>query len=238
MSLGEWLDGIGRPVQRFVEGLGRPVQSFVENLGEATAEIVERPAVRQVAAFQPDIKYVEIPPGEKGTVATLKIMKDLVLGPWGAYSPNVALLANQIRDRYPSKNYEAEAEGIFRAVKDGLPGVLQAVKYKLDPAGLEWVQTPVFTLFERHAGDCDDHAGAVAALALASGFRAAFRTVRGDMARPDEWSHVYAVIGVTRKGQTHWYAADSTQSQASLGWDPPEALERGMKTWILDPTVR
>jgi len=196
----------------------------------APIQEIRDPGHSHVNANMPDIKYVKIPHGEKGTVATLKIMKKLVMGPWGARNPQVVLLANRIRDHVTSKDYRAEADAIYRYVK-------QHVKYKLDPSGLEWVQTPKYTLFERHAGDCDDHSTTIAALAIASGHRAAFRTVRGDPSRPNSWSHVYAAIGVTRGGQTEWFGADSTQQESTLGWDPPEGKRFGMATWVIDPNL-
>ena len=109
------------------------------------------------------------------------------------------------------------------------------VKYELDPAGLEYVQTPHYTLLNSGSGDCDDMSTAVAGLAMALGFRAGFRTVKGDPGRPQQWSHVYPVIGIQEKGETVWLTADATQAESFLGWDPPEAKLFGMKTWVIDP---
>lgn len=175
-----------------------------------------------------DVRIVRIPDGLKGTEATLKVMKQLVLSPWGARNPRVVMLANQIRDHVASKDYVGEADAIFNWVKSN-------VAYKLDPAGLEWVQTPLYTM-GRRAGDCDDHSTMIAALAMASGHRAAFRTVRGDPGDPTRFSHVYAVIGVVRKGQTEWYSADSTQAESYLGWDPPGTFGEPT-TWVIDPSI-
>jgi hypothetical protein len=93
-----------------------------------------------------DVKIVRIPEGMAGTEATLKIMKKVVLSPWGARNPQIVQLANAIRDRVPSKDYVAEADAIFKWVKAN-------IAYKLDPAGLEWIQTPTYTM-KRRAGDC------------------------------------------------------------------------------------
>lgn len=82
---------------------------------------------------------------------------------------------------------------------------------------------------------CDDQSVAAAALAMALGFRAGFRTVKGDPGRPDQWSHVYPVIGIPKKGKVIWLTADATQKESYLGWDPPEGKLYGMKTWVIDP---
>jgi len=184
---------------------------------------------------KPDIKYLRIPPGEQGTFVTLKLMKKIVLGPWGHRHPDVVLLARQITSKTSpglKKDYEAMADAVFKFAKANVP-------YRLDPAGLEWLQTPVYTLWGDNGkpvpADCDDHAILIASLAMALGLQAAFRTVRGKGG--GRWVHVYAVIGWTKAGKTTWKSADSTQRRSTLGWDPPEASANGMKTWVIDPTL-
>lgn len=184
-------------------------------------------------SWGPPIKYVEIPSGEAGTRATLKIMKQLVLSPWGHRNPEVVWLARQIVEEVspgPQKDYRAMAGAILDFMK-------QNVDYRLDPSGLEYVPTPWYTLLVTGREDCDGHATAAAALAMALGLKAGFRTVRGDPSRPDQWSHVYAVIGIPKKGKTEWLTVDSTQEESFLGWDPPEAKTLGMKTWVIDPSM-
>lgn len=190
------------------------------------------PAIRgfgklEQVSIPPDVQILRIPDSERGTEATLKIMKKLVLSPWGARNPQIVLLANAIRDHVPSKDYAAEADAIFQWVKAN-------VAYKLDPSGMEWIQTPTYTT-SRRAGDCDDHSGLIAALAMASGFQAAFRTVAADPTNPTRMSHVYAMIGVSKGGKTQWYASDSTQAESSLGWNPPGVFD--METWVIDPSL-
>lgn len=347
-------------------------------------------------SWGPPIKYVKIPGGEWGTVATLKVMKELVLGKWGHRNPEVVLLAKKIVADVspgPTKDYEAMAGALLGFMKT-------RVKYELDSAGLEWVQTPHYTLLVSGSGDCfakgtnvtrslaggrseevqienlrvgdriysrvnaharggpdydefcwttvlnvwdrgvrptwqvrtdnrtkgqsrfvrltpnhkvlvaqsdgklvearvsdldpgvalpridrdefvpmdpedgrtarvlevvrddlpvqcydvqtengcvwlpdadchvrncDDHSTATAALAMALGFRAGFRTVKGDRGRPEQWSHVYPVIGIPAGKEDVWLTADSTQKESVLGWDPPEGKLFGMKTWVIDP---
>lgn len=179
----------------------------------------------------PPIKYVQIPHGEAGTRETLKVMKRLVLSPWGHRNPEVVWLARGIVDEVspgPQKDYRAMAEKILAFMKEN-------VSYRLDPAGLEYVPTPWYTLLVSGREDCDGHATAIAALAMALGMRAGFRTVKGDKSRPEQWSHVYAVIGVPEGNKTVWLTADSTQEESYLGWDPPEGKVLGMKTWVITP---
>ena len=181
----------------------------------------------------PPIKYVRIPHGEQGTRATLKVMKNLVLSPWGHRNPEIVWLSRQIADGVSPgarKDYRAQAEAVLGFMKSH-------VDYRLDPSGLEYVPTPWYTLLVSGKEDCDGHATATAALAMALGMRAGFRTVKGDANRPNQWSHVYAMIGLPGRSETVWLSADSTQEESYLGWDPPEGKILGMKTWVIDPSL-
>jgi hypothetical protein len=98
------------------------------------------------------------------------------------------------------------------------------------------VQDPRALLFQDGTGDCDEHATAIAAMAIALGHHAAFRTVAADPSQPDQWSHVYAMIGVDNPYASEgveWWAADSTQRNAVLGWEPPAHRISGKKDWII-----
>lgn len=194
---------------------------------------VQRQGPYEGMTWGPPIKVVKIPHGEAGTRATLKIMKSLVLSPWGHRNPEVIWITKKAVEGVspgPAKDYEAMAGAILKFMKEH-------VNYELDPAGLEYVQTPHYTIANGGSGDCDDHSTAIAAMAMALGMKAGFRTVKGDSGRKDQWSHVYAVIGVPDKGKTKWLTADSTQPESYLGWDPPEGKLYGKKTWVIDPSL-
>jgi hypothetical protein len=212
-----------------MSGLGSPGGSSPLIGSEVRLQPTATPPMQLLNAAPPDIQYLKIPEGERGTEATLKLMKKLVMGPWGARNPGVVRVAREAVRHVGSKDYVAEAGAIYDYVK-------RHVRYRLDPVALEWVQTPLYTLTTQQ-GDCDDHAMLIAALAMAAGHRGAFRTVKGDPDRPESWSHVYGVIGVVKGGQTEWLAADTTQNGATLGWNPPESKLYGMATWVLDPDV-
>lgn len=176
----------------------------------------------------PSVTISQIPNGEDGTIATLQKMADAVLGPEGAHNRDVRLLAQKIVEGVPNKDYTAEAGAIFAFMR-------KEVRYTLDPRGLEWIQTPWWTLLVMGQGDCDDHATATCALATALGHGCGFRTVKGDRSRPNEWSHVYAVIGIRQNGKELWLPADSTEKYARLGADPPGAENVPMRTWVVVP---
>lgn len=190
-----------------------------------------REAPRGIGSFGVAVSTVNIPTGERGTRATLEKMREAVLGPEGAHNPELRILAQKIIADVPSKDYTGEARAIhdFMHINNG------NFRYTLDPRGLEWVQTPWYTTLVLGQGDCDDAATATCALATSLGHGCAFRTVKGDRDRPDEWSHVYAVIGVRKNGKVLWLPSDATEHNARFGKDPPGAEKLETKTWVVVP---
>ena len=73
-------------------------------------------------------------------------------------------------------------------------------------------------------GDCDDMVTLFACLAMAVGKRAGFRTVKADGERPNEYSHVFALV--QWPGSRGWVPADPTE-QLPLGASP----ERGRRIY-------
>lgn len=183
----------------------------------------------------PSVQLLGIAEGERGTVQTLEMMRKAALDKLprvsrheGAHMPEVRFLAQRIVSEVQSKDYVGEAKAIYDFMR-------RHVRYTLDPRGLEWVQTPWWTLLVIGQGDCDDHATAIAALAVSLGHGAGFRTVKGDLRRPDEWSHVYAIMGVRQGGQALWIPMDTTERNGRFGRDPQGAEQLPKKDWIVVP---
>jgi hypothetical protein len=146
----------------------------------------------------------------------------------GAHMPAVRLLAQQIVSHVPSKDYIGELRAIDQFMR-------KFVRYTLDPRALEWVQTPWWTLLVIGQGDCDDHATAIAALGVTLGHGAGFRTVKGDSSRPNEWSHVYAILSARKNGKMVWVPMDTTEKNGQFGRDPRGAERVEKKDWIIVP---
>ena len=153
--------------------------------------------------------FEEIPTGFAGTRATVQRMHDF------AYKGKVDLSLQKVADSIIQKSgcgnrdYECKAKAIYNFVK-------KYIRFERDPYGVEMVQEPFVTL-KRRAGDCDDHATLITALYGSIGFPYAFKTIKADKTRPDEFSHIYAVVHLPKKG---WVGADTSVDQASFGWEP------------------
>lgn len=87
----------------------------------------------------------------------------------GSHSYAVRSVATRIVHDVPSKQVGGELATLYRWVRDN-------IRYRFDPVDLEWVQSPARTLTER-AGDCDDMAVLLAALAGSLGHKYRFLTV-------------------------------------------------------------
>lgn len=174
----------------------------------------------QVTRYAPQVK--EIPDGYHGTAATIKEMQKLARA--ASIDPKFVSWCRSIVADLPPKDYYGEAKRIYDVVK-------KHVRYVLDPRGMEMVQDPRHVIFVEGQEDCDGHATTIAAIALALGHGAAFKTVAVDPDRPDEFSHVYPLIGIQKGMGEEWIAADTTQKSGYFGWEPPASRITKQKVW-------
>lgn len=154
-----------------------------------------------------------LPPGERGTRATLELMRRLA----DAGSRDVRVREQAIgivrRARVAAHDFDGELKAVFEWVRD-------RVRYTRDPAGVEALQAPHRTL-ALLAGDCDDMAMLLVALLRAIGHRAqlAFRAIGTDRRNPRRLSHVYVVARESGRE----VALDPTVPGTPLGWFYPNA---------------
>lgn len=150
------------------------------------------------------------PPGDQGTRMTLDQMRKLALE--GAQQFGVRHTALRILESAGAAGHDprAELQALYQFVRD-------RITFRADIAGVETLQSPRYTLTAR-AGDCDDKAVLLAALARAVGIPAelAFRVVALNRATPGAFSHVYVVARV--QGQA--IALDPTYPETPMGWEP------------------
>ena len=148
----------------------------------------------------------EIPGGVAGTDQTVREIARLVR--YDLERPQLRLYATRLLNNahIPSKSHHREARTIFGHV-------VRKVRYQKDPVGIETVQSPTVTL-ALGAGDCDDHTGLVAGLAMAVGIPARFRVI----GYPDRLVHIFPELFVDWR----WYPADTTEPKRGFGWRPPK----------------
>jgi transglutaminase-like putative cysteine protease len=151
-----------------------------------------------------------LPPGDTGTKVTLSLMRDLALS--GAKDPVVRETAIGIvrASGAPEHNLDAQLGALFQFVRD-------QVMFIGDVAGVETLQTPRYTLRTR-AGDCDDKAILLAALARSISIPAdvSFRAAAVNPRAPRAFSHVYVVANINGRD----LPLDPTYKGTPAGFQP------------------
>lgn len=149
-----------------------------------------------------------IPDGKAGTVATLKIMRQITKA--GKTTLPVRNLALSLIGELSQKDWFNEVKLLHRFVRD-------QIRYVKDIRGVETVQTPDVTLSLK-AGDCDDKSVLLAAMLEAIGHPTRFVAIGF---RPDDFVHVYVE---TRIG-TSWIPLETTEP-VEVGWTPKGVVSR------------
>lgn len=137
----------------------------------------------------------EIPTGESGTDATVRIITRLING--SLKRPGIRFNAISIikQAAVPNHDQAAAAVALYNFVKS-------TIRYLPDPIGVETVQDPEITI-KLAAGDCDDHTVLLGALAMSVGIPVRFHVLGFHR---DDFKHIYPELQVD--GQ--WVPADTT----------------------------
>lgn len=80
---------------------------------------------------------------------------------------------------------------------------------------------------------CDDHSMLVAALCMALGHGAAFRTVCAERSAPNEPSHVYPLGLINQHGSVLAVPMDTTMQSKGFGWEPRAPQAWNHKTHVV-----
>lgn len=149
--------------------------------------------------------FTEVPAGEAGTDQTLKVIGQGI----GRSSrrPHVRLKALDILRQadIPDRRARAASRALYQWVK-------RNIRFVPDPLDVETVQDPEVTL-RIGAGDCEDHAALLAALAQSVGIPARFVVVGENL---DRFQHIYAELLIDGR----WTPADTT-NEFPFGVSPP-----------------
>jgi hypothetical protein len=167
-----------------------------------------------------------IPAGYLGTAATIARMKEFVT----EYKRNFEIrkLAAKIIQGCPAKDYYCYAKALYEFCRD-------RIKYVYDPHMVELVESPLKVL-EAGIADCDSVCTLLASLNESIGLKTRFRTVKADVKRPDDFSHVYCVVRVpssrfSASRVNGWIPEDATLPDKQFGWEPKGPQVIGYKDW-------
>jgi transglutaminase-like putative cysteine protease len=159
----------------------------------------------------------KLPPGVRGTRRTLGMMRELAAR--GSKEPTVreaAITAVRGAGVRPH-DLVGQLRTLYQFVRD-------RIYFIRDIHQVETLQSPRYTL-QVGAGDCDDRATLLVALARSIGIPADFnfRVIGADRRHPSRFSHVY----VTARLGSHTYAMDPTYQSNPFGWEYPNPTRMG-----------
>jgi transglutaminase-like putative cysteine protease len=159
-----------------------------------------------------------LPAGDRGTKRTLDVMRALAIE--GSKQLEVRDAAVAALHVYQAREHDhlSQLGAIFRFVRD-------RIMFVNDMLGVEMLQGPRKTL-EARAGDCDDRAVLMVAMARSVGIPAdlRFKVIGADRSRPGRFSHVYVTAHIRGKS----IAMDPTYRTNQLGTEyryPSRAAE-------------
>jgi hypothetical protein len=173
--------------------------------------------------------------GWRGTKRTIDKMHHLV--EQGKLDPTLHKLATWLRRGLHQNDFDGHRQVLWKfLVRCGLfqrdPFQIERIEHPLAAmqpvlegrlAGLNDWHKPA-TLF---VGDCDLYGVMANTIGGLWGFPYAFKTVKADKGRPDEFSHVYPLVLWPDQG---FVAMDATVDESDIGWEPPIPAARA-KLW-------
>jgi transglutaminase-like putative cysteine protease len=164
----------------------------------------------------------KLPSGDAGTTKTLELMRAFAQQGAKELGVREAAIGAVRAAGAPEHDPVAQLGALHRFVRD-------QIMFVGDIAGVETLQSPRYTLSVR-AGDCDDRATLLAALARSIGIPVdlKFKAIAANPAAPATFSHVYVVARL--KGQD--IALDPTYHGTPPGYEYPKASRSTeMKVW-------
>lgn len=149
-----------------------------------------------------------IPSGKAGTIATLKIMGQLVKD--GKKMLPIRQLALSLVGANDQKDWTGEIKNLHAFVRD-------KIRYVRDVRGVETIST-ADKILESGQGDCDDKSVLLASLLESIGHPTRFVAIA--LGGP-EFEHVY----VETKLGSNWLALETTEP-VNIGWSAPGVTSR------------
>jgi transglutaminase-like putative cysteine protease len=161
----------------------------------------------------PRIRIVRVPKGTRGTIASARLIADLVRrGARDFYVRQKAIEIFREAGARPKDRF-GEILSLFNWVRNN-------IRYTRDIFRVELLHT-ARRMLELRAGDCDDMTILLGAMLLATGHpvRIALTGFRAN--KPHVYSHIYPEVNL--KGR--WIALDPTMNRP-IGWAPPALWKR------------
>lgn len=181
---------------------------------------IDYPPPNTAPAQRERVRVADIPEGNNGAIATLRVMRDFANEANLDPSQLIRGKALELVSGLPPRQWFAEIRALHAFVRD-------SIRYVRDPVDAELVQTPEATL-RIGQGDCDDKATLLAALLKSIGHPARF--VALDLTG-DGFSHVLVETKISSTGEDakDWMPLE-TIIDVAPGWYPKGVQKRYVRS--------
>lgn len=166
------------------------------------------PSSQKPSNFPLTSRLAALPDGKAGTLATLKIMREITRN--SKVSLPVRAIAVELTGRCSQKDWVCEVKALHSFVRD-------KIRYVRDVRDVETLQSPDATL-HIGAGDCDDKSMLLASMLESINHPSRFVAIGF---KPDDFEHVFVE---TRIGNS-WIALETTEP-VEIGWQPKGVVSR------------
>lgn len=158
--------------------------------------------------------------GDAGTAQTIRVMRRLI--DQACSDPEFVRFAVDLVRNVPAYDDFGEVFALYQWVQGH-------IRYTKDPVTKEKLYPPQ-ELLKIRAGDCDDIAMLLGALAIALGYPARLVTVAANPDFPEDFSHVFTEVEIPA-GSGSWVAVDAARPNSGFGLQPPVYFRR--RAWSL-----
>jgi hypothetical protein len=139
----------------------------------------------------------------------------------------------------PEKDFEAEIEALFRAVRDANSD--SALRYTRDHIEVDQFHS-VEKLLQLKGGDCDDGTILLGSMLRSVGYPVRLRVIQSNQS--STWDHIYLLVGIPPTNPKKWIALDWSVPGKEPGWEAPGAKQvalsgkpSGLVTKLMDFAV-
>lgn len=138
--------------------------------------------------------------------------------------PTMRKLALQITRQCPARDGKCEAKAIDAWTRKNIRYTGDVGPHKLGRngpvEGVDLFQAAARTV-EFGGGDCDDHSILNCTLALHNGMACKYRVTSPTKGRGEDFTHIYAMVGLPKNRPTKWVALDTTLPGQRAGVEAP-----------------
>jgi transglutaminase-like putative cysteine protease len=197
-------------------------QSSGKLLGRPAKKAIARESVTSKGKTLKHYRSARMPINER-----MGILQDLTHK--SVQDPEMRKLALQITRHCPARDGECESKAIYAWVKKNIRYTGDIGPHKLGRRGpveaIDLFQTAAKTV-EFGGDDCDGHSILNCTLALHNGLACKYRISSTTKKDADDFSHIYAMVGLPKNGPRKWIAMDTTLEHGRFGTEAPAGKVR------------